>query len=147
MPTILDECAQCLKGIRSQLITCVGGEIVVYVSVVYIRVPLSNVGNRRPRNLYRRWSEQLFEGGQFHAWSCGRPVVESGSVGREVAMTGALMGSAPLEDPTFHACTNWSALVNRRNLTPLLYVRADRGLFGYDIQLYAPVINIFRHPS
>ena len=38
-----------------------GGEF-VYVPVVRVGMP-SKAGNRRSRNLYRRWSEELLEGG------------------------------------------------------------------------------------
>ena len=42
---------------RSQLITCLGRlDYVVYVSVMRMRIA-SDIGDRRPRDLYRGWSQ------------------------------------------------------------------------------------------
>ena len=68
-PNIEYEGSKFLRVMQS-LITCMGGDLVQVihrdVSVVGERMA-GNVGNRRPRNIYRRWSEELLEGGQFHA--------------------------------------------------------------------------------
>ena len=49
-----------------------GGDFVVYVSVMrVVRVRIaSDVNDRRPRNIYRRWAEDLLKGGQVHACQC-----------------------------------------------------------------------------
>ena len=67
-----------LAVMRSQLITCMGGDFVVYyVSVArvvcVIMIIARNINDRRPRNIYSRWSEEVLES-QFHANSSRGPM-------------------------------------------------------------------------
>ena len=50
-PNIHDEGPTYLRMIKSPLITCMVGDFVVYVSIVHVRVPLSNVDEGTVRDL------------------------------------------------------------------------------------------------
>ena len=60
----------------SQLITCMGGDFVVYVPIVRVRVALSNVDERGVRDRHKRWSQGFLAGGLVHGCGCPECEVE-----------------------------------------------------------------------
>ena len=58
---------------RSQLLTCMGGD---FVQIVVCVITASNVDERRARDLYGGRSQEFLAGGPFHGWVCPECGVE-----------------------------------------------------------------------